>query len=148
MKTFVNSKPNNSIDFKEMMRRFLLKSKTIRHLSRSLALKNIIAQEAMNTYFQPIYDVRNNTTFGFEALNRPIALKLFQTADIFYEFVGQTDKVFCLNAFAGIFHSFAITKNCSITIRRKISLCLSTSIQMFCSIKIIIAAKRGLYWKN
>lgn len=99
MKTFVNSKPNNSIDFKEMMQRFLLKSKTIRHLSRSIALKNIIAQEAMNTYFQPIYDVRNNTTFGFEALNRPIALKLFQTADIFYEFVGQTDKVFLFECF-------------------------------------------------
>lgn len=99
MKTFVNSKPNNSIDFKEMMQRFLLKSKSIRHLYRSLALKNIIAQEAMNTYFQPIYDVGNNTTFGFEALNRPIALKLFQTADIFYEFVGRTDKVFLFECF-------------------------------------------------
>lgn len=99
MKTSLNSKPNNSIDFKEVMQRFLLKNKTIRHLSRSLALKNIIAQEAMSTYFQPIYDVRYNTTFGFEALNRPIALKLFQTADIFYEFVGQTDKVFLFECF-------------------------------------------------
>jgi len=99
MKTFVNSTPNNSIDFKGMMQRFLLRSKTIRHLSRSLALKNIMAQEAMNTYFQPIYDVKNNTTFGFEALNRPLALKLFQTADIFYEFVGQTDKVFLFECF-------------------------------------------------
>src|SRR5690606_17641264 len=99
MKTFVNSTPNNSIDFKGMMQRFLLKSKIIRHLSRSIALKNIIAQEAMNTYFQPIYDVKNNTTFGFEALNRPLALKLFQTADIFYEFVGQTDKVFLFECF-------------------------------------------------
>lgn len=99
MKTSVNSKPNNSIDFKEMMQRFLLKSKTLRHLSQSLALKNIIAQEAMNTYFQPIYDVRNNTTFGFEALNRPIALTLFQTADTFYEFVGRTDKVFLFECF-------------------------------------------------
>ena len=99
MKTIINSKLNSSIDFKEMMQRILLKSKTIRHLSRSVALKNIIAQEAMNTYFQPIYDVRNNTTFGFEALNRPIALKLFQTADIFYEFVGQTDKVFLFECF-------------------------------------------------
>lgn len=99
MKTYVNSKPNNSIDFKGMMQRFLLKNKSICHLSRSLALKNIIAQEAMNTYFQPIYDVRNNTTFGFEALNRPIALKLFQTADIFYEFVGRTDKVFLFECF-------------------------------------------------
>jgi len=99
MKTIINSKLNSSIDFKEMMQRFLLKSKTIRHLSRSIALKNIIAHEAMNTYFQPIYDVKNNTTFGFEALNRPIALKLFQTADIFYEFVGQTDKVFLFECF-------------------------------------------------
>ncbi|MER2121743.1 MAG: EAL domain-containing protein [Solibacillus sp.] len=99
MKTIINSKLNSSIDFKEMMQRILLKSKTIRHLSRSVALKNIIAQEAMNTYFQPIYDVKNNMTFGFEALNRPIALKLFQTADIFYEFVGQTDKVFLFECF-------------------------------------------------
>lgn len=99
MKTLVNSKPNSSIDFKELMQRFLLKSKTIRHISRSVALNNIIAQEAMNTFFQPIYDVKNNTTFGFEALNRPIALKLFQTADIFYEFVGRTDKVFLFECF-------------------------------------------------
>ena len=99
MKTLVNSKPNHSIDFKEMMWRFLLKSKTIRHVSRSIALNNIIAQEAMNTYFQPIYDVKNNTTFGFEALNRPMALKLFRTADIFYEFVGRTDKVFLFECF-------------------------------------------------
>lgn len=99
MKTLVNSKPNYPVDFKEMMQRFLLKSKLIRHLSQSIALKNIIAQEAMNTYFQPIYDVKSNTTFGFEALNRPMALKLFQSADIFYEFVGQTDKVFLFECF-------------------------------------------------
>lgn len=99
MKTLVNSKPNNSIDFKGTMQQFLLKSKTIRHISQSIALNNIIAQEAMNTYFQPIYDVKNNTTFGFEALNRPIALRLFQTADIFYEFVGRTDKVFLFECF-------------------------------------------------
>lgn len=99
MKTLVNSKPNYPIDFKEMMQRFLLKNKMIRHLSQSIALKNIIAQEAMNTYFQPIYDVKSNTTFGFEALNRPMALKLFQSADIFYEFVGQTDKVFLFECF-------------------------------------------------
>ncbi|AMO84199.1 putative membrane protein YjcC [Solibacillus isronensis B3W22] len=99
MKTLVNSKLNYPVDFKEMMQRFLLKSKMIRHLSQSIALKNIIAQEAMNTYFQPIYDVKSNTTFGFEALNRPMALKLFQSADIFYEFVGQTDKVFLFECF-------------------------------------------------
>src|SRR5690606_36082196 len=99
MKTIINSKPNYLIDFKAMMQRFLLKSKIIRHLSRSLALKKIIAQEAMNTYFQPIYDVNNNTTFGFEALNRPVALQLFQTADIFYEFVGRSDKVFLFECF-------------------------------------------------
>lgn len=99
MKTLVNSKPNYPTDFKEMMQRFLLKNKMIRHLSQSIALKNIIAQEAMNTYFQPIYDVKSNTTFGFEALNRPMALKLFQSADIFYEFVGQTDKVFLFECF-------------------------------------------------
>lgn len=99
MKTLVNSKPNYPVDFKEMMQRFLLKNKMIRHLSQSIALKNIIAQEAMNTYFQPIYDVKSNTTFGFEALNRPMALKLFQSADIFYEFVGQTDKVFLFECF-------------------------------------------------
>ena len=140
MKTLVNSKPNYPVDFKEMMQRFLLKNKMIRHLSQSIALKNIIAQEAMNTYFQPIYDVKSNTTFGFEALNRPMALKLFQSADIFYEFVGQTDKVFLFECFC---------RNLSlVTIGRRISRCLSTYIRMFCSIKIIIAVKRELCWKN
>ncbi|MGN7476948.1 EAL domain-containing protein [Solibacillus silvestris] len=99
MKSLAKAQITPSIDFRKYVQRFLLKNKTVLHFARSIALKNIIAQEAMNTCFQPIYDVKNKSTFGFEALNRPIALKLFQNADVFYDFVGHTNKVFLFECF-------------------------------------------------
>ena len=99
MKTIAKSQINHSFDLKIYIQRFLLKSKRIQHIARSKALDKIIAQEAMNTYFQPIYDVENNITYGFEALNRPRTQQLFENTDVFYEFVGQTDKVFLFECF-------------------------------------------------
>lgn len=99
LKTLVKSQIGHSFDLKDFVQNLLLKNKRIQHIARSMALDNIIEQEAMNTFFQPIYDVKNNTTYGFEALNRPQAQQLFPNADTFYDFVGQTDKVFLFECF-------------------------------------------------
>ena len=53
----------------------------------------------MNTFFQPIFDLQQNKTFGFEALNRPYPSTLFQNPDAFYEFVGETKNVFSFECF-------------------------------------------------
>ncbi|WP_235801999.1 EAL domain-containing protein [Ureibacillus massiliensis] len=59
----------------------------------------IIKEESLETYFQPIVNIKNGETFGFEALNRPIRTQLFSNTDLFYEFVGQTNIVFPFERF-------------------------------------------------
>lgn len=66
---------------------------------RLFALKKMITHEKMKTFFQPIYDVQANQTFGFEALNRPDTFTYFHSTDDFYEFVGQTKNVFLFERF-------------------------------------------------
>ncbi|WP_420802154.1 EAL domain-containing protein [Solibacillus daqui] len=66
---------------------------------RLYALKKIMAQDKMKTYFQPIYDVQANKTMGFEALNRPDDVTCFDNTDDFYEFVGQTKNVYLFERF-------------------------------------------------
>ena len=62
-------------------------------------LKKILKKEKLNTFFQPIVNLHTDETFAFEALNRPSNSKLFSNADVFYEFVGQTDMVFAFEKF-------------------------------------------------
>lgn len=57
-------------------------------------LKNIMRDESLETFFQPIVNLQTGQTFGFEALNRPRQSNYFSNVDHFYEFVGQTDMVF------------------------------------------------------
>lgn len=66
---------------------------------RLYALKKIMAQDKMKTFFQPIYDVQANQTMGFEALNRPDNFTCFDNTDDFYEFVGQTKNVYLFERF-------------------------------------------------
>ncbi|MCE4046305.1 EAL domain-containing protein [Lysinibacillus fusiformis] len=69
------------------------------YMKRLKALKQIIQQGSLHTYFQPIVDLQTAQTIGFEALNRPIPSELFTSVDQFYEFVGQTDCVFLFECF-------------------------------------------------
>nr|WP_238602050.1 EAL domain-containing protein [Lysinibacillus parviboronicapiens] len=68
-------------------------------MRRLKALKKIIQDKDLHTYFQPIVDLHSKQTMGFEALNRPEASDLFSNVDHFYEFVGQTDCVFLFECF-------------------------------------------------
>ncbi|MDN4495630.1 EAL domain-containing protein [Ureibacillus aquaedulcis] len=64
------------------------------YFKRYNELKKIMQNESLETFFQPIVNLQTGETFGFEALNRPGQSQLFTSVDHFYEFVGQTDKVF------------------------------------------------------
>lgn len=69
------------------------------YIKRLKALKQIILDKDLHTYFQPIVDLQTKETMGFEALNRPEISDLFTSVDYFYEFVGQTDRVFLFECF-------------------------------------------------
>ncbi|MGE6513901.1 EAL domain-containing protein [Lysinibacillus sphaericus] len=69
------------------------------YMKRLKALKKIIQNKVLHTYFQPIVDLQTKQTMGFEALNRPETSDLFSSVDQFYEFVGQTDCVFLFECF-------------------------------------------------
>ncbi|MFF2797349.1 EAL domain-containing protein [Lysinibacillus xylanilyticus] len=69
------------------------------YIKRLKALKQIIQDKNLHTYFQPIVDLQTGQTIGFEALNRPEPSELFHSVDQFYEFVGQTDCVFLFECF-------------------------------------------------
>ncbi|MGN4126941.1 EAL domain-containing protein [Lysinibacillus sphaericus] len=69
------------------------------YMKRLKALKKIIQNKDLHTYFQPIVDLQTKQTMGFEALNRPETSDLFSSVDQFYEFVGQTDCVFLFECF-------------------------------------------------
>jgi len=62
-------------------------------------LKKIMQNESLETFFQPIVNLQTGETFGYEALNRPLQSGIFSSVDQFYEFVGQTDKVFHFEKF-------------------------------------------------
>ncbi len=69
------------------------------YIKRLKALKQIIQDKNLHTFFQPIVDLQTGQTVGFEALNRPEPSELFKSVDQFYEFVGQTDCVLLFECF-------------------------------------------------
>ena len=71
----------------------------ILYVKRLKALKKIMQDQDLHTFFQPIVDIQTKETMGFEALNRPGVSDLFTSVDHFYDFVGQTDKVFLFDCF-------------------------------------------------
>ncbi len=92
LSTTIDAKTWNSPSL--FIKSLLLKNKAILHVTRLFSLNLIIAKQEMTTLFQPIMDVQSNETFAFEALNRPFQTNLFKNPDIFYEFVGTTNRVF------------------------------------------------------
>lgn len=81
--------------------KYLINSKKadLLYYRRFSELKKIMNHCSLDTYFQPIVHFESGETFGFEALNRPEASKLFPSTDIFYDFVGQTNIVFLFECF-------------------------------------------------
>lgn len=71
----------------------------ITHYKRMRELQKIMANNSLNTFFQPILKLSTGETIGFEALNRPAVTKLFPDTEVFYEFVGQSNQVFSFECF-------------------------------------------------
>ncbi len=59
----------------------------------------LIHKQKITTVFQPILSLKENETLGFEILNRPEPSPFFPTTDIFYDYVGQSETVFKVEAF-------------------------------------------------
>lgn len=66
---------------------------------RFMCLQEIIEQNSLDTFYQPIVDLSSERTIGYEALNRPPSSSLFPNTENFYDFVGQTDQVFLFECF-------------------------------------------------
>ncbi|VEF46132.1 diguanylate phosphodiesterase [Bacillus freudenreichii] len=75
-----------------------LKKETL-HYKRFRKMQKIIQSQSLETFFQPIVNMKDGETIGYEALNRPAQSKLFPNTEVFYDFVGQTDQVFLFDYF-------------------------------------------------
>ena len=66
---------------------------------KSEEFKGLIQKQKITTVFQPILSLKENETLGFEILNRPEPTPFFPTTDKFYDYVGQSETVFMVEAF-------------------------------------------------
>lgn len=57
-------------------------------------LQKVINEKLMATYFQPIISLEDEGILGYEALNRPLFNEAFSSTEQFYDFVGQSSKLF------------------------------------------------------
>lgn len=80
---------------------FLLKTRKngLMDILRYQELKNIIKNNGLTTFFQPIIDLNTKNIIGYEALNRPPFSKLFPSTETFYDYIGNTNQVFLFELF-------------------------------------------------
>ncbi|RLQ94265.1 EAL domain-containing protein [Falsibacillus albus] len=93
------SKINNSTFYSSLKYFNDIRKKGLVNHKKFLELTNIINNESLSTFFQPILDLNGGNTIGFEILNRPPSSKMFPTTESFYDFIGQTDQVFSFECF-------------------------------------------------
>ncbi|WNS45771.1 EAL domain-containing protein [Paenibacillus sp. MMS20-IR301] len=65
-----------------------------RELGRLSMLLEIMNNELLDTYFQPILHLRSGKTVGHEVLNRPPSSPQFPSTEHFYDFAGRTEQMF------------------------------------------------------
>lgn len=75
------------------------RKKEVLYYKRLKELHKIMKNNALDTYFQPILQLKSGKTMGYEVLNRPAANHLFPNTEKFYEFVGQSNQVFLFECF-------------------------------------------------
>lgn len=66
----------------------------IKELGQLSALLDIMNNERLDTFFQPILQLRSGWTLGHEVLNRPPSSAHFPTTEHFYEFAGRTEQMY------------------------------------------------------
>lgn len=65
----------------------------VQELGRLSMLLDIMNNERLDTYFQPIVQLCSGTTVGHEVLNRPPSSPQFPTTEHFYDFAGRTAQM-------------------------------------------------------
>ncbi len=71
----------------------------IKELGRLSAFLDIMHQERLDTFFQPIVQLAGGRTIGHEVLNRPPSSPHFPSTEQFYEFAGCTEQMFRFELF-------------------------------------------------
>lgn len=59
-----------------------------------VVFNQIIRNNALTTYFQPIINLKENKLIGYEALNRPPLSSFFPNTESFYDYIGETNQAF------------------------------------------------------
>lgn len=62
-------------------------------------LQKIMNHQMLDTFFQPIVELKSGETIGYEALNRPVSTNIFSDTESFYDFVGKSNQVFLFECF-------------------------------------------------
>ncbi|RCW63176.1 EAL domain-containing protein [Saliterribacillus persicus] len=73
--------------------------KEIINYKKFQALDKIVKKKDISTFFQPLINMQNGETLGYEVLNRPPISKEFSSTEAFYEFIGKTNQVFSFEYF-------------------------------------------------
>lgn len=67
---------------------------SLRTYGKSRELHRIVQGRTLSTFFQPILNLQDQTCLGYEVLNRPPVSSVFPNTEDFYDYIGQTDRVF------------------------------------------------------
>lgn len=57
-------------------------------------LQNLITNERIDTFFQPIISLTTGCTIGVECLNRPALSEQFPSTESFYDYIGKSKDIF------------------------------------------------------
>ena len=70
-----------------------------RAYGRSRELHRIVQGRKLSTFFQPILNLQSGECLGYEVLNRPPVSGSFPNTEIFYDYIGQTNRVFAFERY-------------------------------------------------
>ncbi|MCQ4085378.1 EAL domain-containing protein [Saccharibacillus sp. JS10] len=66
---------------------------------KSRELHRIIQERKLSTFFQPILNLQSGSCLGYEVLNRPPSSISFPNTEMFYDYLGQTNRVFAFEQY-------------------------------------------------
>jgi EAL domain-containing protein (putative c-di-GMP-specific phosphodiesterase class I) len=93
----IHRKISNFIHFFEFI--YSKKRDLYEDFNKQNGLKELIRNEKMDTFFQPIVSLCDEKTIGFEILNKPAFSEQFPTTESFYDYVGKSQDVFLVERF-------------------------------------------------
>lgn len=70
-----------------------------RAYGRSRELHRIVQGRKLSTFFQPILNLQSGECLGYEVLNRPPVSGSFPNTEMFYDYIGQTNRVFAFERY-------------------------------------------------